>query len=105
MLSDATTMKIRSEMLRAQDCATSDFDDMVALQKQTKDAPYIQKVISPYAVYIHSKEQYDTLILYHKRKRPGTEAVGRLDATGNVVHVTPETSQVPCAVLSSSHIY
>lgn len=60
---------------------------MVALQKITKDLPYIQKVISPYAVYIHSKEQFETLVLRHKRNKPGTEVVGRLDATGNVAHV------------------
>lgn len=90
--SDCVTQKMRSEVMLEQDLDRDHFQDMVKLQKATQDSPYIQKVISPYAVYMHSKEQYETLVLAHNRKKPGTEVVGRLDATAGVAYVTPETS-------------
>ncbi|XP_037029405.1 uncharacterized protein LOC119069459 [Bradysia coprophila] len=93
--SDSVIIKVRSELLQSSDLAKDDFEDLMALQRATKDDPYIQKVISPFAVFMHSKLQYNVLAEQHRRKKPGQEVPGYLDATGNVVRVRPETSTHP----------
>lgn len=92
---DFVIEKARSEMLLSNDLAKDDFDDMLALQKATESDQYIQKVISPFAVYMHSIIQYKVLEECHRRKKPGEEVVGFLDATGDVVKVTADTSTHP----------
>lgn len=93
--SDAVMEKVRSEVLLSGDLAKEDTDDIIALQKETINDPFIQKVISPFAVYMHSIIQYKVLQECHRRLRPTEEVVGFLDATGDVVKVCSSTSTHP----------
>ncbi|XP_037050691.1 uncharacterized protein LOC119084721 [Bradysia coprophila] len=42
--SDSVIIKVRSELLQSSDLAKDDFEDLMALQRATKDDPYIQKM-------------------------------------------------------------
>lgn len=95
ILSDGTIRKARSEMLKSNDICIGDFEDFISLQKATEDDPYIKKVGSPFAVYMHSSLQYKVLEAAHVRKNEGEEIVGRVDATGGVVKVHSTTSNAP----------
>lgn len=99
---------MRSEALQSDDLAKDDFEDMILLQKKTKEDPYINKVIHPFGVYCHSKQQYEVLETIHKRnKKKKEEVVGFLDATGNVVKVTNEKHPIyyyPLVVKLKSHV-
>lgn len=83
--------KVRSEAFRSDDLAKNDFEDMIPLQEKTAEDPFINKVIHPFAVYSHSRQQFKVLQTMHKRNNKTIEEiVGFLDATGNVVKVTNE---------------
>lgn len=88
--SDDTIKKIRSEKLLENDLCAGDFEDFIELQKGTD---YIAKVLSPFAVYMHSDVQFRVLHLIHKNREKGKEIVGHLDATGGVVKVNSETTK------------
>lgn len=105
--SNPTMRKVRSEALQSDDLAKDDFEDMILLQKKTEKDLYINKVIHPFAVYSHSRQQVEVLQTIHKRKKKKEELVRFLDATGNVVKVTDEVHPIyyyPLVVKLKSHI-
>lgn len=105
--SNKTMRKIRSEGLQSDDLAKDAFDDMALLQNKNIDDQYISKVIHPFAVYSHSKQQFQVLETMTKRnKKTKKENVGFFDSTGNVVKLPVEKHPIfysPLAVKVKSH--
>lgn len=82
-------------MLQENYYSKNDFNDMIMLHQKTIDNPFINKVVSPFAVYMHSKLQFCILEAAHKRRKDDEEVLGHMDATGGVIKLNSNIANGP----------